>query len=464
MSRAAILRPAILRAPVLRPAVMVGAALSAAVLLPSAARAQRQERLSADVSASVGFSNNPFATLGNDTGSALLSVDLAPRYQVLTERSTLTLSADANFQQYLRDYGRNESFSGGIDYQVRASERVTAHGRVDVASSVLGTFNSFLPTGTGIGPSGTGIGTGTGTGTTTGIGTGIGTGTGSGTGSGSGTGVVPVVPVANLTPITDIALFGLRNRRNLGRASGDVGIGVSARDTLTVSGYAEVTRYDGLDLGDYQAYSGSAGYSRRVSAQTSVGLRGSASRFDYRTGNADSQAYSAEATISARLNALLTVDGALGVTFVNSDAGRSTTSTSLSGSVNLCRRGQLSIMCAQAARQVSPTGLAGSQYVTSLGFNWSRQLSERDNLSLGGTYSKVGGNGMRLVTGVPGIVQLPLQSEFLGVVAGYDRRLGERLRLVASANYRQLLGGGGAGRPGDIGGQVGVAYRIGDTR
>ncbi|MCR8526414.1 hypothetical protein WB334_25890, partial [Escherichia coli] len=144
-----------------------------------------------------------------------------------------------------------------------------------------------------------------------------------------------------------------------------------------------------------------------------------------------------------------TADGALGVTFVDSGAAGSTRQTSLSGSGNLCRRGEVSTLCLQASRQVSPTGFAGTQYVTTAGLNWARRLGERENLTLSANYSNVGGDDARLIPD-----GVPLQTEFGQLVAGYDRQLTRRLRLVASASYRQLFGGND-GRPKDFGGQLG---------
>ena len=413
-----------------------------AALVPSAAWAQTESRLSADVSATAGFSNNPFTVVGSDTGSAVVTIDIAPRYQLLTERNTFTVSADADFQQYLRRYGRNDSYSGAFDYRGRPSARLTTHARLDVSSAILGAFGGYLPGASGTGIGGLGL-----TGDTTGATTGV------------GTGGVPIVtaPTA-LVPITDIGLFGLRNRRKSARLAGDIGVSLSARDSLSVSGYGEVTRYANLGTSDYQAYGATLGYSRRMSDRLTLGVQGSASSFDYRSGVSSSRVYSLQATASDRLSDRWTLDGALGASFVNSQTAASTRSTSLSGNFDLCRLGQLSTMCAQASRQVSPTGLAGSQYVTTAGINWNRRLSEHDSVSLGAGYSEVGG-GTRLVTGV-----LPLQTEYAQATAGYNRRLRERLGLVASADYRQLLGSGNLGRPRDFGGQIGLSYRLGDKR
>lgn len=428
---------------------IAGALTATLAATPMAARAQDNDRLSADVVASAGYSNNPFQLVGDETGSHLVSIDVLPRYQRLTERSALTLSGAASFQQYLRRYSGNESYSAAADYVIRTSEQVTAHGRLDLVSTVLGA-NNFLP---GI------IGAGQASPVAGAVPVG---GAGEGTGAGAGTGTIVAganPTIAPLTPFTDIGLFGLRNRRRSARLGGDVSVGLSTQDSLTVSGYGEIARFSRLpEIGDYEAYGATLGYSRRLSERLSVGARASLSDFNYRTDDADSRVYSLEATASARLSELWTADGALGVTFVDSGAAGSTRQTSLSGSGNLCRRGEVSTLCLQASRQVSPTGFAGTQYVTTAGLNWARRLGERENLTLSANYSNVGGDDARLIPD-----GVPLQTEFGQVVAGYDRQLTRRLRLVASASYRQLFGGND-GRPKDFGGQLGVSYRIGDPR
>lgn len=421
----------------------LGALAAALAALPTVASAQQEDRLSVDVAASAGYSNNPFAIFGDDTESALASIDILPRYQILSQNSALTISGAASFQQYLRRYGNNDSYSGAVDYELRPSERLRAHTRLDLSSAIIGANNTFLPALIGGGQAAP----------LPGVGTGV-----------SGNPVVAppatVVPLPGFTPgFTDVGLFGLRNRRRLARLSGDGSLGLSARDSLTFSAYGELTRYRDLPLfGDYEAYGASLGYSRRISDRLNLGVRASASKFDYRQANSDSRVFPVEATVSARLSPIWTVDGALGVTFVDSDAAHSTSRTSVSGNVNACRRGELSSMCFQAARQVSATGLVGSQYVTTAGVSWSKRLGERENLSLNASYSNIGGDDEVLVGD-----GLPLQTEFVQAALGYDRQISERLRFVASANYRQLLDGNG-GRPKDFGGQVGLSYRFGDLR
>ena len=415
------------------------AATLAATLVGTDATAQTESRVSADVSATAGYSHNPYTLQGNETGSPLVSLDIAPRYQLLTPKSTITVSADADIQQYLHRYGNNVNYSGALDYQGRPSERITAHARIDLSTAVLGSSNNYLPLANS---AGTGIpGTG-------------GSGTGA-TDTTVGAGLEPITGATPLTPYTDVGLYGLRDRRRSAQASGNIGFTLSARDSLNVNAFAGLARYSGLVGSDYEDYGGGIGYQRRLSSRLSLGLSGAVSTYDYHTTFPSSQTYSIEATSSVTLSDRWKADGALGVSFIEGGGAGSARNTSLAGNLDLCRQGAYSSLCLQAARQASPTGYVGTQYVTSVGLSWNRQLDERQNVSLSADYSKVGGGQTLIVGG------LPLETEYLQSTATYSRQLRSRLKFVASANYRDLLGNNG-GHTADYGGQIGLSYRFGD--
>lgn len=428
-------------------------AVATAVLagfVPAAAGAQTtQNRFGGTASATTAYSNNPFSEAGgsNNTSSPLVVLDVSPTYQHLTQHSVLAISADVNLQQYLRRYGSNPSYSGSVDYSLRPAEWINTHLRLDLSSAVLGSFNSFVPSIAATAPVTADVGSAS-------------------LGAAANVNTAPIAPVLAYPTspfLTDVGLYGLRQRRRTGRAAGDARIGITDRDSLTVSAYTEVTRYGGgFTLADYEAYSGTLGYQRRVSTYVNVGLQGTASVFDYRTiGN--THAYALEATVSGRLSPHWKIDGALGVTFADGGSSGSTSQTSPSGSINLCRQSQHFNICAQASRQVSPTGVNGSQYVTTVGLNWSEPLSERDSVSFNASYSDIGGGRNNLV--VPGGVLF--QSQYAQASVGYHRQLRQRFSLVATANVRQLLDDNvvsGVGRPVDVGGQVGIAYQFGSLR
>jgi hypothetical protein len=400
-------------------------AVLAAVIPTGMASAQQETRTSVDVTGGVGYSNNPFTLAGNDTGAGFVALDVLPRLELTGPQTSLTLSGAARLQQYLRRYSRNDSYSAAADYTVRSNERLKAHARLDLSSAVLGGAESFIP---GLIPTGPGAGIGGG-----------------------------VANPGGALPPQDLALYGLRDRRQFGRLGGDVSAAVSARDSVIVSVFAEASRYRRIAFGDYEGYGTSLGYSRQLSDTANVGLRGSGTLYDYTGGSNDTRIVSLEGTTGLKLNSVWSLDGALGVSFVDGGGPLSTSRTSLSGDLNLCSRAARTTMCITAARRVSATGLIGSQYVTTVGGNGSLKLSEREDLSWDSSYSKVGSDGGALVGG------RPFANEFLRFATRYDRRLSERLRLTASANIRKLFGANDS-RPLDFGGLLGVSVRVGDPR
>ena len=386
------------------------AATVIALIAPGIAHAQHETRASVDVSPGVGYSSNPFAVAGDNTGSAYADVNIAPRIQLLTPKSTLTLSGDVSLQKYFSHYSSTDSYRIGLNYSGRPSARLQTHMRVDLSSAIIGAYNTL------------------------------------------DNGVIePGLPVPS-----DYALFGSRDRRRSLYASGGFDLALSERDSISVNGFYELARYRlYADTSDYNGYGGTIAYSRQISANTRIGLQGGVSRYDYRGARGSTEVYSISPTISTKLGRLWTLDGAVGVSFVNGSSIGSTRAASLSGNANLCRNGELSTFCVNAARQVRPTGLDGSQYVNTVGANWSRKLSPYTTISAYGSYSTQSGTQLPEFSG--------LNVRYLTGGVAYERRLTERLRLIASGRYRKIFSDS-YNRSDDIGGRIGVTYRFGDPR
>ena len=386
----------------------------AALAAPLPAYAAVETRGSIDVAANVGFANNPFASTGGDTSSGFGEVDIAPNLQFVQPRSTVTLSGDVNVQQYFRRYSSSENYRVSLDYRGTPTERLTTHARIDYLNAIIGSYGGFNSVG-------------------------------------------PIDPASGITlPVNDLALFGTRDRRQNLHGGADFTDALSSRDSISGSVFGDVTRYRSFSgLGDYDGGGGTLGYSRQVSQEIRVGLQGSGNVYNYRGQRGTTRAYSIEGTVSAKPNERWTVDGRLGVSFVDSNTLGSTRKTSLSGDLNLCRRGPLTLFCVDVSRQVRPTGFNGTQYVSAVSANWNYQLSERDTVTLTGNYSRE--------NGAQSVLLPSLRTRYFGGSAGYARRVSERLRLTTSVQYRDVSGGGFNRSP-DYGGRIGIAYRIGDLR
>ncbi len=414
--------------------------IPALLAIPVVARAQEAPRVSLDVAATGGYSNNPFSQVNGSTGTGSVSVDVTPQIELVREHSTFTASATAHVDQYFSRYPTTDSYRGSLGYRGRPSATLSTFARVDLSSAILGSYADFA---SGSGSFIDGGTTGTG-------------GTGGTTGTGSTAGGTPDTGIGTVDTggvINDIGLFGTRERRRSLYATGGLSAALSARDSVSASAFGDFARYRNFATSNYNGFGGSLAYSRQLSAFTSLGVQGSASRYEYSGLRGDTNVYSVQATGSTRLSQHWSAQGALGVSFVNDTAPGSTNRTSLSGNLSLCREGEASHMCLTASRAARATGFNGSQYVTSAGLDWRLRLSERAGLGLAASYVKEG--GLRTLTNV--------QNQYLTVSPSYSRQILERLRLIASLRYRQIFGDG-FGRSADYGGQLGVSYHFGRFR
>jgi hypothetical protein len=377
---------------------------------PGLAHAQADVRVSADASANIGYSANPFSEAGSDTGSGFAQVQATPQVKLVDEHSTFTLSGLAQYERYFRRYGDSFDYGAGLDYRGTPGEHVKTHLNVRYDSTIVGS-NDLV--------------------------------------SGVVDTTLPVEPVLSGT---DISLFGTRDRRRALRASGDVNFDLSARDAIAASAYYFQSRYKQFGtLGDNDAYGGSVGYSRQVSEHLQLGAQGTVSRYNYAGLLGDSTVYSAQAAFSAKLGPRWTADGAIGASFVSTSTGPN--STAFSGNLRLCRVTTRSNFCLTALRAVLPTGITGTQNETSAGATYSHKISERGTVFSAVNYTRNGNNQLGI----------PSQNEYLRGSLGYDHVVRERVHVIMSGQYRKVYGSPVA-RGADYGGQLGIAVRLGDRR
>ena len=410
-------------------------ACAAAVALPVVASAQ-ETRLSADVSTTLGYSNNPFSVVGNDTGSAFAELNVRPQLQILTARSVFTINAAAQVEQYFKHYSTSDSYQAILDYRGRPTEHLTTHFDASFLSSIVGSFNNFA--GSVVDPAQT---------------------IGFGRGATPGIGSVVTTPVSATTlPVysgTDVALFGTRSRQRTINVGGDVTAALSARDQLTGSLFFIDSRYSQTsafgNLNNYNGYGSSLGYARQVSSFTQLGLQGSAARYIYKGAGSHSNVFSLQATLSGKLNAYWSLSGAAGLSLVDRTGQGS--STAFSGNLSLCRTGVRTTACLTARRAVLPTGILGTQNETDVGGTYRYRLSEHATLGLTANYTK---------NVTPYAIQTNGNEYVLGAIS-YERQLRQRLRFISTARYREVFGSNFK-RAADFGGQVGLSLRLGDIR
>lgn len=417
--------------------------------LPGAALAQ-ETRSGAQITATGGYSSSPFAEARGRGSGATASLSVAPYVAVDTERNTLKLSGVVRLQAYSNRYPLTDSYRVSLDDRLRASERLALFGHVDLSTQVLGGDDPDVLGAAGVIPP-------IGDPALTGNGSGGGATTGAGTGAaGPGaTGVAPVVPIpTDGTLFNDIGLLGSRDRRRSVYVTGGGQYALSQRDSFDFSGFVDLARYSRFgSLSNYNGYGETLGYSRRVSSTLRAGAQASVSRFDYRGARGRTNIVSAEGTLSGQVNQFWTFAASLGVSIIDGSSVFTRHSTSISGSLQLCRQGERDVLCALASRQARATGFNGAQFITTADLNWRHRLNERSSLSADAVYVEQGG-----LTTLNGS-----QNKYLRTAVTLDRDITERLRGLVSARYRQVFGGNN-GRVNDYGGQIGLSYRLGAQR
>lgn len=257
---------------------------------------------------------------------------------------------------------------------------------------------------------------------------------------------------------TDLDLIGSRQRRNT--LSGSLGGNYSptGNDSFSFGGNASRTTYPNhsVFIDNFTTYGGYLGYSRRVSARTSIGARVSIQNVNYDgTISPDTTIISPQLTYDTRFSERWSLSAAVGLTFNRSTLGSfHDSSTSWSGNASLCRAASRSQFCLTAARGSYANGLNGVQTQSSVGMSYTRQLSEYTSLNAGAQYQHSTDGTFSLGRRI---------TDYYGGDLGLNRRFTRRLQGFVSGFYRDTKAETFS-RPSDFGGRLGMTYTFGDIR
>lgn len=386
------------------------AAAVCALLAPAAAHAQSETRASADIYVSGGYSDNPFSS-PNGQGSAFGSVAVRPKVAIKSARSTFTIDGDVSLQEYAEHYSLVDSYTGRLRYDGTPSERIQTNAQVSYTDRFIGAFDYMSDTGDISEPD-------------------------------------PVIG-------SDLGLVGTRSRRSAIEGQGGITGRLSERGELAVTVFGADVGYSQANAPqpfDYTSFGGSLGYSHKLNEHSDVGIRLQVSSTNYESILLDdTDVYSAQVTGSTALNERWKLNGSVGVSVAKSPGADEM--VSLTGSLGLCNTGERTNFCLRASRSVLPSGVLGTVTENRAEANFNRRVSEHGTVTASASFihtkTELGATGFTRDYGYGSV--------------GYTHRLTERLSLSASTFYR-AVGQGLAARGDDFGGQVGLVYRLGDTR
>lgn len=376
-------------------------------------------RTSVVVTAGTKVETAPYEDVGSPPVGVAVSVGVMPTVRFDSGTSTVALTGNGRIDQYIEHYGNDISGAVGLAGNTRLSSKTSLSGSLGFQSSRRSYNDRLL----------------------------------SRPDPAVEVEFEPLVPAL----LADPSLLGTRNRSNTFSASAGLSHVLNARDSVSVAGSYSRGWTDSPLGQDFDQYGGQIGYSRRLSAATSLQLGFAASHSSYSLGAPGTTVLTPSVGISTTLKNrwVLSVSGGASISMVETAPGLTTTRTGFSGSASACRRDERGGFCLNAARAMQPTFLGDVRAQTEFGASYSRRLSARDNISASATYSRTDGS---VVSGVRGNAQ-----DVLSGGLGYSRRFSQRLNGFASASLSKLLRASG-NRRANFGVNVGVSYVFGGLK
>lgn len=398
----------------------LASAASAIVLLDLvgiATSAAAQERLTVDASASVGIATNPFLQAGSTPVAINPTIGVHPIWTRESPLTTLQVEADLQAAFYNRGYGTNGSVTVQGSGSHKLSEYTTLRTSVSYLNSIVGIQTDFrVPVGT-------------------------------------------AVPVGAALPdvLIDPALGGIGRRRQAYQASSNIVTLLSPRDQIELGVAVSLNRFEGAGFNNFNYASPSVSYTRSLSEKLSVGASFGVGFSDYLgTTVGDATIYQPALTVSRIISERWTLKGSLGAAIVklNEPFGQTSTTTSLNGTADLCRRDTRWTACLTLSRQTVPSAFQGVRTQNSASTTLGYRLNERDDLSVIGSYSHASGTLQRTTLAAVNSNSV----DFANASVNYTHRFRPTLSGFGNLGYAKAFDG--FSRDANLTAVAGVTYRF----
>ena len=399
------------------------------------------------VSTGVSAETNPYNAAGGGSAGPALTAELQPQARFRSETTTLDINGLAQFRQFLRRYGLEDNYSGNAFLTARQSDRLSLHASAS-ASYNEGGFNSLGRP--GLSPL---VGPLTFPGTVD---------------AAAATTAATTVPLTSLSSvsladqlplITDVTVLGFRTRTKAFSAGAGFNAQLSAQSQLSGDLSVRALRFKAGLLSDYDNGSVEMRYSRTLNELSSVGLIGTVDKTNYRgTRVGDTITKSALVSYDRRFSRGWAISVAAGASFssIQQLPGQPNANlTALNVRGQFCNQAQYGRLCISGQRSPQPSANGSVTVTNSVSADYSRRLTDRDTLSVSGSYS-------RTERSFGPTLRLP-SADFAAGSARYDRRLGERTTFFASGSASKIFNSG-ASRDVNLGIAAGIQMRFGGLR
>lgn len=270
----------------------------------------------------------------------------------------------------------------------------------------------------------------------------------------------PALPEApGPLPIDDITTLGQRGRTNALSLGTGVDFTLDSRNRLTFDNTYQRLSFDQPNASDYSIFQGEGRYTRILTEQTSVGAIVGYQISDYTDPlTSDARSVMGMLSVSHRLDEAWSLTASAGLNRTRSDGTATRPSrgvTTFASRATVCRRDSREALCLEFRRQPQPAAFGGVRNSTSATVNYSYRLSERETITLGGSYSRTAGFD-------DAVIPLP-SATFAGVRGRYDRRLSQNLSAYAEASVDRVYRSDLSVEPRKRFG-IGISYTFGRKR
>lgn len=404
------------------------ASLLAAGFNPWAWAAAQPVAFGTTIDTGVGLATNPYNEANSRGASAAASLDVRPDFTIRGENSELKVEGLVHLRQFASNYGLEDNYGLNARWSRRATDGLTLRAHAGVVYSKSG-FNAILPA----------FAYG-----------GIVSGDGSGGDLG---GLTPIGPIGG------IELINGGNRITAFDAAIGADYRLNASDAVSSDAQFRTLRSKRAGFSDYDFASQELRYSHIFNERTTVGAIGQVAATHYVAARGgDARTLSLLGGVVHRLNSRLVVDLSAGLARTNIregllTPGSSFTSLALRGSVcDTTERGRL---CLEVRQNPQPTSNGGVRNAGTIGIDFTRRLSFRDQISANAGYSR---------TGPTRVGAVALRSiGYFGFNGRFERRFTESMSGFVSGSYQSIHDSQISQRA-DLGFNIGLRVRFGRAK
>lgn len=339
-------------------------------------------------------SRNPYLEVGPASTVASAVAEIRPQMTYETEFGQFNVQGFLQTREYSQTYGNETDYGVQAGVKRRASDQLQLHGGLSYQSTQSRRADPFASS------------------------------------------VPGAVGQPSLAGVNDITVIGLRGRTSIFSINGGLEYKFNNRDSLGLDASYDDLSFTQAGAANYRLARTELGFLRAVNERTSIGVVAGFQQFNFSNpAYGDARTVSTLGNVSHRIGARWKIEVSAGIGWTFKDAAGITprsTVTSFVARGNLCYLGERERACFDYHRDPQPTAQGGVRGSDRLSLNYSRELSKRDNVTFGASYSRSSSSNV-----IPSGSIFP-EVQFGGGSARYERRLSPRMNAYVEVGVDRV--------------------------